>query len=42
MSTQTKLHRLRALGLTLIAGLVVCAPVQAYGGGHFGAGGHGG
>jgi hypothetical protein len=36
MSTQTTLHGLRALGLALIAGLVVCAPAHAYGGGHLG------
>ena len=41
MSTQTTFHRLRALGLALIAGLVVCAPVSAYAGGRFGAGAHG-
>lgn len=42
MSTQTTPHGLRALGLALIAGLVVCAPAHAYGGGHFGAVGHAG
>ena len=42
MNTQTTLHGLRALGLALIAGLVVCAPAQASGGGHFGAVGHAG
>jgi hypothetical protein len=40
MRTRTTPHGLRALGLALIAGLVVCAP--AYGGGHFGAVGHAG
>jgi hypothetical protein len=42
MSTQTTPHGLRALGVALIAGLVVCAPAQASGGGHFGAVGHAG
>src|ERR1700685_1660484 len=42
MSTQTKPHGLRALGLALIASLVVCAPAHARSGGHFGAVGHGG
>jgi hypothetical protein len=42
MSTQTTPHGLRALGLALIAGLVVCAPAHARSGGHFGAVGHGG
>jgi hypothetical protein len=41
MSTQTTLHGLRALGLALIAALVVCAPARAHSGGHFGAVGHG-
>jgi hypothetical protein len=42
MSTQFTSRGFRALGVALIAGLVVCAPVQARGGGHFGAVGHGG
>jgi hypothetical protein len=41
MSTLTTPHDLRALGLALIAGLFVCAPAHAYGGGYFGAAGHG-
>jgi len=42
MNTRTTLHGLRALGLALIAGLVVCAPAHAHGGGHFSAVGHAG
>jgi hypothetical protein len=41
MSTQTTRRGLRALGLALIASLVVCAPAHAYNGGHFGAAAHG-
>jgi hypothetical protein len=42
MSTQITPHGLRALGLALIAGVTVCAPAHAHGGGHFGAVSHGG
>src|SRR5450631_55640 len=41
MRTQTTRYVLRALGLAVIAGLVVCAPAHAHGGGNFGAVGHG-
>ena len=42
MNIQSTLYGLRALGLALIAGLVICAPVHADGGGHIGAVGHAG
>jgi hypothetical protein len=38
MSIQSTRHSLRAPFLALIAGLVVCAPAQAFGGGHIGGG----
>ena len=42
MNTQTALHGLRVLSVAMIAGLVVCAPAHAHGGGNFGAVGHAG
>jgi hypothetical protein len=42
VNIQTTLYGLRALGLGLIAGLVICAPAHADGGGHIGAVGHAG
>jgi hypothetical protein len=41
MSTPSPLRGPRGLGLALLAGLVVCAPLSAQGGGHFGAVGRG-
>jgi hypothetical protein len=42
MNTNATLHGLRALGLALIAGFLVCAPTHAYAAGHFGGVGHAG